>query len=139
MCDSTGDVISHGSWRKFDCVEKGSGPGCNSSHFRAQNFAGRRSDAPKSSICETLHECLFFAASFRLRKSFANTDLCGDDVELEFLPVVVCLFECLNLVSQGQITNEEDGTNESWWRTSISVHVLIRSRNLLKRICSAGT
>ena len=32
-----------------------------------------------------------------------NSYLCGDDVELELLPVVVGLFESLNLTSQRQI------------------------------------
>ena len=52
IVDSTGDAcsVSHGSWRKLECCWKGSRPGCISSHFRAQYFAGHRSEAPKSSI-----------------------------------------------------------------------------------------
>ena len=47
-----------------------------------------------------------FHPSFRCSTGwFQISYLCGDDVELEFLPVVVGLFECLNLESQRQIKN----------------------------------
>jgi len=36
-------------------------------------------------------------------KGFANSYLCGDNVKLESLPVVVGLFECLNLSLRNQI------------------------------------
>ena len=53
--DSTGLQCSEaqGSWRKAGFDWKGSRPGCNSSHLRAQYFAGQRSEAPKSSICKS--------------------------------------------------------------------------------------
>ena len=70
---------------------------------------------------------------------FRNSYLCGDDVELELLPIVVGLFEGLNLTSQRQIISYRVEQKKKCWLTSVSVHVLIRSRNLLKRICSAGT
>ena len=34
------------------------------------------------------------------------TNLCGDDVELKLLPVVVGLFECLNLAQNQDIEQE---------------------------------
>lgn len=70
-----------------------------------------------------------------LRKGFGY--LCGDDVELELLPVIVGLLQCLDLFSESDDRyGAEQKKGES---TSVSVHVLIRSRSLLKRICKAGT
>ncbi len=39
------------------------------------------------------------------RGEFRKSYLCGDNVELKLLPVIVGLFECLNLMSQRQITD----------------------------------
>lgn len=70
-----------------------------------------------------------------LRKGFDY--LCGDNVELKLLPVVVSLLECLNLFT-GSVDRfrAEQKKGEC---TSVSVHVLMRSRSRLKRICKAGT
>lgn len=70
-----------------------------------------------------------------LRRGFGY--LCGDDVELELLPVVVSLLKCLDLFSE---SDDRYGAEQKKGEcTSVSVHALIRSRSLLKRICKAGT
>lgn len=102
--------MSQGSWRKFDCVfeKEPRCPGCISSHFRAQYLAGQRSEAPKSSICvrqnvsvalgrSKSREFQIFAFGFEELGWTRKAYLCGDYVELELLPIVIGLFECLNL------------------------------------------
>ncbi len=62
----------------------------------------------------------------------------GDDIELEFFPVIVGLFECLHL-SPSQTIPPGRPCQRKECHTSVSVHVRMRSRSRLKRICNAGT
>lgn len=56
---------------------------------------------------------IFCLGSFSLRAGwFRKAYLCGDNVKLEFFPVVEGLFECLNLESQRQITGLSGVTKE---------------------------
>ena len=92
--------MSQGSWRKFDCVfeKEPRCSGCISSHFRAQYLAGQRSEAPKSSICVRQNVSVALGRSkFEELGWTRKAYLRGDDVELKLLPIVIGLFECLNL------------------------------------------
>ena len=64
-----------------------------------------------------------------------QTNLCSNNVVLEFFPIFVCLLKCVYLVRHISLM-DFTGRDE---RTSFSVQLLIRSLNLLKRICKAGT
>ena len=68
--------------------------GWSSSHLRSQYLAGHFSCAPNSSICSSRQQTRSMEKGWRC---MYTSHLCGNDVELLLLPVIMSGFEGLNL------------------------------------------